>query len=291
MTESEWNNSTNPAAMLKWLRLGNVAADDDYPPNYSHCPIRVSDRKLRLFACACCRQVWHLLTDPRSRKAVEVADRFADGMATEKERNKLWNSIDFESGHDAYWILVYAAISQHPSRTMTKSQTAIEKVVSPQLQAALLRQIAGNPWRPITICPSHYEDRAGSRLHIFECPDPDKGYHAPHCLLSNQTVRVIAKSAYEERKTHVETGELDPNTLGILADCLEDAGCEDERILKSLRGEDVCGDCEGKGWVWIDNGGNVGQGHCIACNDTGWVKATMPRYRGFHTLDLILGKE
>src|SRR5438105_2653272 len=45
-------------------------------------PKEVSRRKLRLFGCGCCRErAWHLLTDPRLREAVEVAERYADGDA------------------------------------------------------------------------------------------------------------------------------------------------------------------------------------------------------------------
>lgn len=45
----------------------------------------LTDKELRLFACWCVRQVWHLLEDPRSRRAVEVAERYANGEATEEE--------------------------------------------------------------------------------------------------------------------------------------------------------------------------------------------------------------
>src|SRR5215475_1957624 len=67
MTEAEWQAATDLNGMLEFL--GD----------------RISSRKLRLFACAACRRVWHLLTEPASRHAVEVAERYADGLATKEE--------------------------------------------------------------------------------------------------------------------------------------------------------------------------------------------------------------
>src|SRR5689334_12695750 len=62
MTEAEWLSSADPRAMLGSLRDG----------------VRLSDRKARLFGAATARRLWPLLTDGRSRKAVEAAERYAD---------------------------------------------------------------------------------------------------------------------------------------------------------------------------------------------------------------------
>jgi hypothetical protein len=63
-----------------WLR-------DDLRPDWRiWLSFRVlPDNLLRKFACRCVREVWHLLTDERSRNAVEVAERHADGLATDEE--------------------------------------------------------------------------------------------------------------------------------------------------------------------------------------------------------------
>src|SRR5436309_3266816 len=67
MTEADWLASTDPTPMLEFLRG------------------KASDRKLRLFACGCCRRVYHLFDDQRSSNAVDVAEQFADGCATNEE--------------------------------------------------------------------------------------------------------------------------------------------------------------------------------------------------------------
>src|SRR5262249_14292820 len=49
-----------------------------------HLRGKVIDRKLRLFACACCRRIWHPLKE-ESRNLIEVLERREDGRATHTE--------------------------------------------------------------------------------------------------------------------------------------------------------------------------------------------------------------
>jgi hypothetical protein len=44
-----------------------------------------SDRELRLYAVWCARRVQHLMSDPRSSNALDVAERHANGHATDEE--------------------------------------------------------------------------------------------------------------------------------------------------------------------------------------------------------------
>src|SRR5688572_16150151 len=91
MTEPEWDSCTAPQAMLEFLRGTGKA----------------SDRKLRLFGCACSRRVWRLL-DERARAAVEAAERYADG-ATGSEELRAARLACKAAGDGASW---YAAASE-----------------------------------------------------------------------------------------------------------------------------------------------------------------------------------
>ena len=49
-----------------------------------------TDKELRLIAVKCARQVQHLMTDQRSINALDVAEKFASGEATEEELAAAW---------------------------------------------------------------------------------------------------------------------------------------------------------------------------------------------------------
>lgn len=67
MTPTDWADCADPTAMLTFLEG------------------RVSERKLRLFACACCRAVGDLIWVAPCSQAVQTAERFANGLADEAE--------------------------------------------------------------------------------------------------------------------------------------------------------------------------------------------------------------
>jgi hypothetical protein len=64
------------------------------------------DREARLYAVWCVRQVQHLLTDPRSLTVLDVAERYAEGEATDKEliaaRDAAWAAA-LDAALDAAW--------------------------------------------------------------------------------------------------------------------------------------------------------------------------------------------
>jgi hypothetical protein len=225
MTEAEWLACTEPTPMLEYLRG------------------KANDRKLRLFACASCRHIWHLLTDPRSREAVEVSEHFADHSASPEtvscaiqaaqaaalradaallycrsdRRQHLAAHAHSLAAHlaratiasgyyDGFFGHIIGAGQANWAASNETGGGGIEpKEMSPVIRA-LTHDIFGNPFRPVTI------DRT--------------------CLTS--TVTNLAQAIYDERSYE---------RMPILADALEDAGCTNQDILAHCRkpGEHVRG--------------------------------------------------
>jgi hypothetical protein len=185
-----------------------------------------SDRKLRLFACACARQVWHLMDDLRPRAAVEMAERYAEGGATAKELATAGEAA-YEPVMDMLEAISYppdaadaaaitaaqAACFQRAARAARRAcQHAAAAITAEerQAQAAFLHCLVGNPFHPVAV----------SRAAVS--------------AWNGGTARRLADLAYEERR--IPEGTLDPARLRVLADALEDAGCTDAGLLGNLRG-------------------------------------------------------
>jgi hypothetical protein len=74
MTEAEWLACIDPQTML------GVFINEK----------RSSNRKLHLFACACVRRIWHLLTDERIQLVVEMSEQSADGLISPDSIDETW---------------------------------------------------------------------------------------------------------------------------------------------------------------------------------------------------------
>lgn len=272
MTEPEWLASTDPAAMLRWLTHWTHRDSTADTPYWPH-PV-CTDRKLRLFACACCRQVWDKLTDPRSRRAVEVAERFADGRVTNESRLAAERGVPSGISFDAADWLAHAACGLSSSSEAAWEMVRVPRpaLIPPATQAALLHDIFGNPWRPTAPENACGTGEAADWYQVLAWHDG--------------TVPRIAQYIYDERAWQ---------DMPILHDALLDAGCDDEEILNHCRGQERCGD----GW---QRNGRCYQFQkygtdwekkipCNKCDGTGRRPLSGPHVRGCWVLDLILGRE
>jgi hypothetical protein len=221
MTEQEWLAYTDPREMLEALRAGGL----------------LSERKARLFAVACGRRIWHLRPDELSRRLVEAMERYADGAATDEELDAAlaWFEVaecDCGSGHnDAAYDRTAGVISQ-VARDLGEPHNAWEAAwwASDHASAAAAALAVNAPaWRT-----GRAAERA-AQADLVRCvfgsilfrPLPPV---APAVLAwSGGTVARLAAGIYQER-------DFSPERLAVLADALEEAGCDQADVLAHLRG-------------------------------------------------------
>jgi hypothetical protein len=176
---------------------------------------KAGKRKLRLLGCGCCRLIWAHLTTP-ARHAVEVSERFADGEADKVEMaaaakplaRMLRGSYDEDApgAQTRTAAAMAAATVQHQGvgHEVNTYPLSLAGYLGPNdvadgIVCDLLRDIFGNPFRPVAFDPSW----------------------------RTSTAVQLARRMYESR---------DFGPMPILADALQDAGCDHPDVLAHARG-------------------------------------------------------
>lgn len=200
MTEAEWLACDHVLRML------------------DHANLCASNRKLRLFACACCRRFYHLLPTDATRCALDASEGAADGLTRFAELAAAKRAIAVLRPRTAVeWasncahfsatrIAKHAALSAYSTSFEVAKALDLPRETRERYYVALLQDILGNP---------------------FHLPTFSHAWRTP-------AVTSLARAAYEERE--LPSGHLEQVRLRVLCDALEDAGCTDTEILSHLRG-------------------------------------------------------
>jgi hypothetical protein len=213
MTEAEWRSAVDPLPMLEFVRG------------------KISDRKLRLYACACCRRMWHLLRDDGGRKAIEASELYADRQITQQQlaaacgvarkiERRASKSLLSPMERPPELVAIEAArdvarsallkvrrarlMAELPAMAVHRALAVAEVTISnrPHEQsylANLLRDVAGNPF-----------------------------------ALGDGSVAFLSVAVLDLGRA-IYDGQLF-DQMPILADAVEDAGCSDAALLAHLRG-------------------------------------------------------
>ncbi len=277
MTESEWLGSADPAAMLHCLEVQSVRGHIDGIIG------KVSDRKLRLFACAC-RRLTSLPWDGASSGWQYMEDHPEESVRNSDNPLAEVPALDHAS--------------------LFLSDTALGHKLDAAQLATLLRDIVGSPFRQATVPHESWRDPRNKVIADWKLDERPVVWPSQ----ITPTVLALAQQAYDERgreckrccgwsakapepdRKHmcgecrgtgrIDDGTLNPQRLMVLSDALEEAGCTDQLIMRHLRGWEPC-----------PNHTIADPRACDLCNDNGWIPLRGPHVRGCWSVDLILGKE
>ena len=240
MTETEWATATNPLEMLQLLRTSG----------------KESERKLRLFAVACCRRMWHLIPVREAKACLDVAERYAEGLAGAGEMGAAVRSsmqacdvqsrLQVEAGRpwgpveaQAINAIGRAHRTEGGGRGSTLLATAAALAVAEILKSRGGEEIGpGFAERKESLERAEHANLAALLRDLFG-PLPFHPVPLPPSVKTwnDGTIAKLAEAAYQERA--LPSGELDRERLAVLADALDEAGA-DAVLIDHLRGPGPC---------------------------------------------------
>ena len=211
MTETKWLSRTDPKSMLRFLSG------------------RTGGRKLRLFACACCRRIWPALSDERCRRAVAIREGYEDGLASESDLAAAQDAARAARRELRYPLRGVVDAGSLPESAPAWAAGAASNAVNgnyhpiPYLAARAAACLSNAPWQGAVAA----ETRALCPILRDIVGNPFRPLLADPVWLTS-TVVALAGAVYHDRAF---------DRLPILADALEDAGCDSDDILSHCRAD------------------------------------------------------
>lgn len=206
--------------------------------------VQFADRPLRLFACACLRRVWPLLPSESWREAVEAYECFTDGRLPEEDllemcaKAELETAEGFWSSRGTSWLAYdlcdcpYCQRDAEPA-ILEGMREALEQsdwiAAKAAFYAASLAADEAEPNRREAARAAERNVQYALFRDILDAPT--RTYLDPSWLRWNRgCVTKMVRTIYAEDRFR---------DLPILADALEEAGCDSQAILSHCRSNQI----------------------------------------------------
>jgi len=227
MTEADWVGATRPHRMLHIL---NRLARRSRRP--------VCSRRLKFFALSCCRLAWPAILDERSRTAVEVAEEHMVGTATDEQlsaairdadeareqaqaaRDTLLGSPQGRGDPMARALSMSAGIAAHLVHFVA-AEGFYQGLIAQVRDAVAFLELPSGRVRTNQLLV----EMCHSLRDIFNNPFRRVAFDP---VWRTSTVAELARQMYRSR---------DFSLMPVLADALQDAGCDNEDVFAHCRSD------------------------------------------------------